>query len=343
MVNLHNKRVLLVNAPFMDIEVDVKNELEKKGAVVTFLPTKTSKANPFNRRANNKLYNEKDISKFLDEKRIEWINLLNKEEYSGAYDYVFVLKCLEFHPIFLDIMRQRNPSVKALLYLYDTIDGGFQIDRFLKYYDKTYSFDSGDCKKYGIKYLPIFWTDENKCSDIKYDIFGYGNSVGGRYDIYKTIRSIARKNGLSENIHLFGSMFTCMGAVKYIIKRILKDKNQGKLKDIYDGFFQSVIYSPKEFRNCIMESKVTLDTVIPGQNGLTARFMWALGANKKIITNNVAVKENDFYSPEQIFIIENNYDMVVDFVRRQYVVSPKTEYEIQKYRIDNWINTIFED
>ena len=99
--------------------------------------------------------------------------------------------------------------------------------------------------------------------------------------------------------------------------------------------------SPKEFREMIMKSRVILDTQNSNQDGLTARFMWTLGAEKKIITTNKAASLYSFYTPEQVFILnENNIDKVVTFIHQDYSMPDTIRAIIKNYRIDNWIETM---
>ena len=69
--------------------------------------------------------------------------------------------------------------------------------------------------------------------------------------------------------------------------------------------------------------------------------MWALGAEKKIITTNKAVIQNVFYSPDQIYVLsENNLNGVVDFISKDFQMTEDRRRIVQQYRIDNWVNTM---
>ena len=75
--------------------------------------------------------------------------------------------------------------------------------------------------------------------------------------------------------------------------------------------------------------------------------MWALGAERKIITTNTAVKQYDFYTPEQIFVVDDVCHFVDDpafdiFVKTEYHMSSDMRKIVESYRIDNWINNLFE-
>ena len=94
----------------------------------------------------------------------------------------------------------------------------------------------------------------------------------------------------------------------------------------------------------MMESEVIVDSINPMQDGLTARFTWALGAEKKIITNNKSVKTYDFYTPEQIFVIEDfspkTENEILNFLHSKYIMTPDVRRKINSFRMDNWINNL---
>lgn len=101
-----------------------------------------------------------------------------------------------------------------------------------------------------------------------------------------------------------------------------------------------------QYRELIKRSKIILDSNAAHQDGLTARFMWALGEEAKIVTTNVAVKKYDFYTLEQIYVIDNidsfspgeDFD---EFVKTPLIMQKDHREIIRRYRIDNWINTLF--
>lgn len=104
-----------------------------------------------------------------------------------------------------------------------------------------------------------------------------------------------------------------------------------------------VALSPDEFRDKISCSKIVVDTHTRHQTGLTARFMWALGARKKIVTTNSSISQYDFFSKEQIYVLTKPYefgDSFSRFANSPLVLSNKVESSIDRFRIDNWLSTI---
>ena len=121
----------------------------------------------------------------------------------------------------------------------------------------------------------------------------------------------------------------------------MRHKSYIPFTDVFNGLVTNKSLLPTEFRGYIYESEVIIDTHVEYQDGLTARFMWAVGAEKKIITTNKIVKEYVFYSPEQFFILgEDSFDRLAGFVSTKFLMSEKNRKEVLKYRIDNWLETI---
>ena len=91
----------------------------------------------------------------------------------------------------------------------------------------------------------------------------------------------------------------------------------------------------------ISKSRAILDTQASYQDGLTARFMWALGEEKKIITTNDNILKYPFYTPEQFYILnENNLSGIPEFLKKDFVMTDSNRKIVAQYRIDNWLDTL---
>lgn len=86
----------------------------------------------------------------------------------------------------------------------------------------------------------------------------------------------------------------------------------------------------------ISKSRCILDITVPGQTGLTLRFMEALFLGKKIITNNRAILDYpDLYNENNVFIIDNNLNSITEFMQREYIPYPQNTIDYYDFR--NWI------
>jgi hypothetical protein len=97
---------------------------------------------------------------------------------------------------------------------------------------------------------------------------------------------------------------------------------------------------PNEVEKFLDESFVFLDLLRPNQTGLSFRVFEALAHQKKLITTNAAIKEYDFYNPNNIIIIDSgNVNIDPAFFKTPYKPLPEALYN--KYTISNFVDTVF--
>lgn len=77
-----------------------------------------------------------------------------------------------------------------------------------------------------------------------------------------------------------------------------------------------------------------------GQEGYTLRTIESLFLSKKLITNNKNIIKEDFYNPNNIFILDNNYNNIKKFLERPYK-SISNEIK-EKYLTRSWVSRFFE-
>ena len=86
----------------------------------------------------------------------------------------------------------------------------------------------------------------------------------------------------------------------------------------------------------VVASRALVDIVQGEQSGLTLRPLEALACRKKLITNNVAIKGCDFYSPENVFIVgEDDIATIGQFVESEY--CPVAESIVERYDVNSWL------
>lgn len=335
------KRVLLLALPFMDIYKDIIDCLKSKGFDVTWVSDGTILYNPYNK--NNITRHTKTISEYQTEVNEFWDETFKKDEFQLPFDYFLAIDGFMVTPHFFKILEDKNPNIRKILYLYDRVAGNYEIDIFFPYYTSIFSFDMGDCSHFGLNHLPIYWVPAKEKSKAIYDIFGMGNfQWGTRYDVYKAIKSVCRKHGLRDFVKLYYRPVD--DKLSYMVKYLfymVQGKKMLSLFELKNDLFTSKSLTPNDFRDYISISKVVLDTHLSYQDGLTARFMWALGEGKKIITTNPSVTKYDFYTSDQIYVLDDkNIEGVVDFIKKDFKIDVEIRDIVDKYRIDNWLDTM---
>ena len=343
-----SKKVLFLAPTGLDIYRDVIHALEKASYQVDFVSSGTIPNNPF------KPYSLVDISEeevfvFLEEVTRFWKELLESPKYHKIYDYFFTIDGLMVCDYLFEELRKRNNKVLCKLYLYDKIDYACKVERFFKYYNDIFSFDFGDCEQYGLKHLPIYWVPGPVSAPKEYDIFGmasYSSHKNDRAPLFRQIRSLSDDLRLKSFIKLYapiGNPFFFF--IKNCLKMLIKHPTYIPFSDLFSGLVTNKSLTPNLFRELVYSSDVVLDTHVSYQDGLTARFMWALGAEKKIITTNKSITRYPFYNKNQFYILDMNYDLDIEDIRH-FILNPfvmlDTEREfIKAYRIDNWLKTVF--
>lgn len=165
-----------------------------------------------------------------------------------------------------------------------------------------FSFDYDNCLKFGLKFYNQY------CSGYDFLINNvYKEKV--EYDFYFLGLDKGRRNildGLSTKI---GS-YRCLIDIKQrpnVLHKVLRLHKKNKT-------YEYVSYN--EHLKRILRSRIIIDIVQQGQSGLTMRALEAQVAKKKLITNNIYIKSEEFYNPDNIMVINdgdeiNNNDLEV--------------------------------
>lgn len=341
-MNERKKTVLLLAPPYMGIYQDIISCLEDKGYDVLWIKDGQIKGNPYNKKDYG--HSTKSIEAYNEEVNLFWTNTFNEIYERYSIDVFLAIDGFMVSHYFFNLLRHYYPHIKLYLYLYDRVENNYELDVFFQYYDKVFTFDYSDSHKYNIAHLPIYWVPINDDIPVLYDIFSLGSyGAGNRYEIFSYVRNLAIKAGLKENVRLYRSKVgnKLVYFLKSLIVRI-KGKKMPSLSQFNDDIFTDKPLSPEDFRKAIFQSRVILDTHLPYQDGLTARFMWALGAEKKIITTNASVKEYPFYTDDQIYILDKNDEAIIDFIKTPFVMKKEVRDYVQQFRVDNWIKTIID-
>jgi len=231
----------------------------------------------------------------------EWKNTLKDR------DMVIVFANQNRHV--LDYIRKHNPHVRLIYWYWNPVYRCISPSILSDDLCEKWAFDAVDCKNHGMGYNTTFYLDSITLPirPISYDVFFSGRDKG-RMDAITNVVEEFEKLGLSCFIH------------------IVPDNNAKKVARI--SYEQTLDY--------IAQSKAILDFIQEGQMGLTVRTMESLFLNRKLITNNKNIIHEDFYSPENIFIL--GVDELKDlpaFMETNYV--PVAEEIRQKYDITSWL------
>lgn len=338
------KRVLLYAAKFMNIYIDIKNCLENMNYEVVWVEANTIPNNPFNKTLG--LYNQKNIEDYMSKAKVKWELLFKEEKINKPFDYFVSIVGIDIPSFAFEKLSKSNQNLRKVLYLYDRVEGVYQIDEFFKFYNEVFSFDKSDCKRFNLSFLPIYWVTSNENdSKILYDIFAFASYSPLKPDrtlLFSRLKQLARENKYKEYIKLYDNSYA-QSKMVFFLKNLVKvflNKSVLTLKDILRGLITGKSVMPEEYRRIINCSRVVFDTQASYQDGLTARFMWALGVGKKIITTNQYVRGYDFYNENQVYVLDDNLSGIDDFLSLPFQQNLSHIEKVKPFRIDNWINTI---
>lgn len=334
------KKVLFISPTWVGIHLDIKQGLKDQGFECEFLPELDFAEDPYKVKSKHPYSLEK-----ADSLKTDWWRK-NLSKTKTVFDYLLVIDGEGINPFLFEELRQRNPAIYCVNYLYDTTYSLYHFEKSFQFFDRVLTFDKKDAEKYNLELLPIYWINKYTTSnDYNNTIFGFGAYSSSRMRLYSQIADIAEKKGISHFIKLYHKKIPNLlwYRIYLFIRKLFGMPPLMTIQEYQSGMISEELISPSQYRSMIQAADVVLDTKVLAQDGLTARFMWALGLGKKIITTNEAAKGYDFFSKEQILIVEDKiFDeqekkRILDFICCPSQVSSQITSIVNQFRLDNWL------
>ena len=343
-------KILFLTGEIYGLSSLLINEMKRQGHDISIikdrvLPYESGFNNtPLFRRIKNRFHNQEEIKKKY------WNSYFNSNLHilEKKHDICLCINGYSLAPLFFEKMKKRNPEMKFILYLWDSLNF-FDFKRNFNYFDKIYSFDYEDGKSNpSIDFLPFYWiSPTNINGDNKYHMTSVGSNHCNRLYITEKIAKQLDEWGLSYKFKIVDS---CNG--KFSLKLLLNlfrsylINDYANVKEIkaHLGYIDSPLLtknaiSIEETINLIANSECVLDTDNEIQAGPTPRLLWAMALGKKIVTTNRHVINMPFYNKCSIFIIDRKKPCLdYSFINNDISDSDTSFFE--KYRIDNWVKYI---
>lgn len=338
-MNLIGKKILFFAPNSFGYEHEIKKELERMKAIVTYYDERPS--NSTFTKAIIRL-NKKSVRAYTD----KYFEKIVQNECANNYDYVFVLRGEAFSPRIVHDLRAAFQSAHFVLYLWDSMKNNNTLD-VAPLFDKVYSFDRLDCNKYSfLSFLPLFYLSdysnlnligsENICFSLKKIMF-----VGTVHsDRYLFIESLKREL-VSYNI-FFETYYFFQSKLLYWKKKIIDNSFRGTKVDD----FKFIPLTKNDILQRMKECVAVLDIQHPSQNGLTMRCIETLGAQRKLITTNQDIKEYDFYIASNVLILNRNAPLEENVLKISSFINmpfePIEAFLYEKYSLKSWLINILD-
>ncbi len=337
--HIQGKRILLICQDFYGYDVAMKDTLYSLGAKHVVLYNAA-----FFRGSFREHRSPKTLFFYLQDPhgRTKWTEKLIQTVEPYEFDILLCIALTPFKKYFIDYLRTKNPQIKTFLFLWDTVSAvqaGFQ-DYFEKF-DYIYSFDRDDCQKYGFEYYPDFYMEpEHKSVGNQYDLCFIG-TMYPRSETIKRACLLYHVNQFCESHHLKSFLYlryyNAGDRKSAFEQRVFNLVYRDYLKTVAQyapyGFMQEKKIPLSQVNEIQSSARVLLDINHANRQGMTINCITALATGKKLITTNARIKEESFYNPNNIYII-NEENPVLDI---HFFESDVEKMDMTHLKMDNWL------
>lgn len=241
------------------------------------------------------------------------------------YDEILIIGGVKFSENFSRKLKEKNPNINCIKYLWDKSNDK-AAKRLRKSYDKIYSFEKKDVEKYGFIFRTSFYIDEYKNEEKDIDCYYLGGlREERRYKYIERLNNYCIKNSLK-------------GVFKLFLK---KGRNRDKYTNEDILTHKKITY--KENIEFVKRAKTVIELNFFNQEGLTLRTFECIGSKTKLITENKDIKNYDFYSNKNIYILEKEED--IDNIPIEFFKEPYMELKDEikdKYSLDGFLREVLE-
>ena len=324
---MEQKNILIISPFFFDYHNRIKRALEDRGACVDVVDEQPSH-NAFARimmRMDIPLYHH-TIRRYFR----HIFSSLKKD-----YDYILFIKCEAPTIEVLQEFRKKFPFAKKILYLWDSVAHIKIIHKKFAYFDKIFSFDKDDVKKY--KFLEYAYWGYTKEFEIS------GNSAP-EYDLsfIGTLHSVrpAVLSKIEKQCHALGLSFYQFLYLPHPVVFLYNKLTNKNFKGVKYTRLHRKPLSTEETIQIYKNSRAILEIENSRQSGATTRLGETLGMQKKLVTT-FNCKSADYYRPQNQLIINCDAPILKkEFFECPYIPLP--EDIRKKYSFDRFIDTLFQ-
>ena len=245
-----------------------------------------------------------------------------------SIDVVFIILAYDFFPENIKELKRTFIKAKFVYYAWDSIKNFPIIELLARECDKVYSFDPHDCKTHDYKFLPLFFVKKGCANEKKFDCCTIMNFYPSKSEGLKKILKIIPPNS---------NIFKYLVLKSRLYYLYFKIKYKDEFKNFHMNYFKYRPLTRKQTYEIFSNSKVVLDIPLANQNGLTIRTFEALALNCKIITTNKEIKKYEFYSSDNIYVIDDDEELPKEFFSKKF----NNKYCLDnKFSVQQFVKTI---
>ncbi len=231
-----------------------------------------------------------------------WNRFLKIEEFEEkrplCFVYMWSWVCFNDKTKIVEHFKNKYPESKHVLFMqditysFDPKHETYKPEDFSKDFDIIYSFDPGDCEKYGFTYHPLVFSSYKK----------HGLPI--IYDVYMLALA---KNRLEAIYEMYNLLISHGLSLCFILVGVPEGKRINKPGIVY---MDHVSYEKNLL--FIEQSRCLLEIMQKNGIGYTQRGCEAVCLGKKLLTNNSYISNEPFYNSKFISVYskENGVDEV---------------------------------
>ncbi|MGV3764002.1 hypothetical protein [Parapedobacter sp.] len=263
-----------------------------------------------------------DYKTYLKFKRVEG-EMLDRVAKIPRVDYALLIRPDQYSEDIINMIGLK--ADKTIGYQWDGLNRFPEVYKRIGLFDRFFVFDPKDARYPAMLPATNFYTNS----------FDVGPSEEHESDVYYVGTYMKRRASQLEEI--ITSLQDYGLSVKYHICKFRKRKPRFKFLDT-----SSTDLTYGENLRYAFNSKILLDVPTTHHNGLSFRVFEAIGFGKKLITTNKAIKQYDFYHPDNILIWQGqSREVLTDFLNAPYMEL--ATHIKESYSFNNWINALLRE
>lgn len=285
----------------------------------------------FNSKLEEKIY----YKHFTKKMWLPFRSIWNKKYFKNKFSYddeIYFILCNIPNNIYkygiVKRLKRKYKNSKVVLFLNDLLKKNFKTEKdkkVLKQFDAVISFDFNDCINNGFIQHSLVYSAPKDLEETQQDI-----------DVFFCGKD---KNRFDTILNIFNELTQKGLKCEFLIHGVAKEKRIN-LKGIryLDSFM-----SYEENLNYLKRSKCVLEIMQTDGTGYTLRTCEAIAYNKKLLTDNLVIKDAEFYNEDMIGFIKGNDEIDINFIAKKKGEFKDRNYFSPIHLLEKVINIFNED